>query len=155
MPNRIVLNQNKACITKLCRQTWEQSMYTIIQWSQIPKVLRLKCYELHLSVNFKFVYTWWWIMWSKTCSVVMIKYTIKCILCWLIMCCVLLSIHNLFFLHCIIFLVCLQAQRYLTWWVPRSSYSVTGLLTTVNLLRYAAENKSSPRVVTGKCLLKN
>jgi hypothetical protein len=30
-----------------------------------------------------------------------------------------------------------------------------GTIETVNLLRYAPENRSSPRVVTGKWILKN
>ena len=49
----------------------------------------------------------------------------------------------------------LQANKHLTWWTAYIElFSVIGQHRNSNLLRYAPENKSSPRVITGKWLLK-
>ena len=51
---------------------------------------------------------------------------------------------------------CFQAKKHLTWWTPWIAlFSITGHHRNSNLLRYVPENRSSPRVVTGKWLLKN
>jgi hypothetical protein len=51
---------------------------------------------------------------------------------------------------------CFQAKKYLTWLTPQTELlSITGQHRNSNLLWYIPENRSSPRVLLGKWLLKN
>ena len=51
---------------------------------------------------------------------------------------------------------CFQAKQHLTWWTPWIElFLITGHCRNSNLIRYVPENRSSPRVVTRKWLLKN
>jgi hypothetical protein len=46
-----------------------------------------------------------------------------------------------------------QKKKHLTWWTPWLSYSYS--LGSIGTVRYAPESRSSPRVRTGKWLMKN
>jgi len=46
-----------------------------------------------------------------------------------------------------------SGKKPLTWWAPYTQSQ--GTIDTVNLIRYAPENTTSPKAVTGKWLLQN